>query len=99
MMAYVCFWMTLCLFLVMSKSGHKLCPNMDIRCPRHGTRAELHRKHGNVLHYLLITTEWSLKASHDLPIWDWQVMQLESLSLLFAPSTSEYILVYSCLHK
>ena len=34
MMAYVCFWMTICLFLAMSKSGHKLCPNMDIRCPR-----------------------------------------------------------------
>jgi len=29
----------ICLFLAMSKSGHKLCPNMDIRCPRHGTRA------------------------------------------------------------
>ena len=29
----------LCLFLAMSKSRHKLCPNMEIRCPRHGTRA------------------------------------------------------------
>jgi hypothetical protein len=38
-MAYVCFWMTLCLFLDMSEYRHKLCLNMDIRCPRHGTRA------------------------------------------------------------
>ena len=39
LMAYVCLWTTLSRFLAMSKYRLKLSPNMDIRCPRHGTRA------------------------------------------------------------
>ena len=43
LMAYVCFWTTLSRFLAMSKYRLKLSPNlnMDIRCPRHGTRASI----------------------------------------------------------
>ena len=39
LMAYARLWMTLSRFLAMSKYRLKLSPNMDIRCPRHGTRA------------------------------------------------------------
>ena len=39
LMAYVWLWMTLSRFLAMSKYRLKLSPNMDIRCPRHSTRA------------------------------------------------------------
>ena len=39
LMAYVCLWTTLSRFLAMSKYRLKLSPNMDLRCPRHGTRA------------------------------------------------------------
>ena len=38
-MAYAHLWTTLSRFLAMSKYRLKLSPNMDIRCPRHGTRA------------------------------------------------------------
>ena len=36
-MAYAHLWTTLSRFLAMSKYRLKLSPNMDIRCPRHGT--------------------------------------------------------------
>ena len=39
LMAYFCLWMTLSWFLAMSKYRLKLSPNMDIRFPRHSTRA------------------------------------------------------------
>ena len=42
LMAYVCLWMALSRFLAMSKCRLKLSPNMDLRCPRHGTRARFH---------------------------------------------------------
>ena len=41
LMAYARLWTTLSQFLAMFKYRLKLSPNMDIRCPRHGTRAML----------------------------------------------------------